>query len=139
MPTKSFKEEKNIVLSGLISALQDLGYLLQYADITTGKVTAKCSSTPTPFLTFLTGLMHIDHTEASAIIHESEGKTHVRLDFLSTQPAPSDENGRKPDFETEIHIHAFELTEYKILELITAKSLTTYHEHDEAPRLRPIK
>jgi len=81
MKTREFKSNKKVAFASVLSVMQDLGYVINSADIETGFITAK---SPTTTTVRPSGSI-MNHTTATAVVEELKPETTiVKLNFLET-------------------------------------------------------
>ena len=100
LQTREFDHDKSIVFASTMSVFQDLGYIVNSADLHTGLITTESPATsdraalPARF-TILPGLMvwsdvtSVIQTKATAFIEQIGNRTRVRLNFVATRKASS--------------------------------------------------
>lgn len=118
--SREFETSKKIAFASVLSVFQDLGYIVNSADLETGFIT---SQSPTKLGGLFVNVM--ENTKATAFIEEiSSGKTRVRLNFVNYRET-STEYGAKsvkdmPIEDPQIYQNAFS----KIQEAIFIRSAT---------------
>ena len=81
MQTRDFEGGKKIVFNAVVSVFQDLGYVVNQADLETGIITAE-GTTQTDFGMALFGVNKNEQAVASAFVEELGQETRVRLNFV---------------------------------------------------------
>lgn len=115
--SRDFESVKSITFASTLSVFQDIGYIVESADLVTGFITA---DSPTDSTTsFWTGTSTSTNTRATAFIEEIRpGFTRVRLNFVATSQK-STEYGRNkskdtPIYDAVVYQNAFERIENAI-------------------------
>ena len=85
--TQEFEASKKVVFGSVVSVFQDLGYIIESADIDTGFVTAASASTnKTGFWDAMGGITSSGKTRGTAFVEEIRpGFVTVRLNFVDTK------------------------------------------------------
>lgn len=84
---KEFETTKKVAFAAALSVLQDLGYIVEQADLDTGLITAK-SPTKQGFVVFVGQVMKTVKT--SVFVEEIvPGKTKIRANFVNSQKSSS--------------------------------------------------
>ena len=85
--TQEFEASKKIVFGSVISVFQDLGYIIESADMETGFITAaSASANKTGFWDAMGGVTTSGKTRGTAFVEEiREGFVTVRLNFVDTK------------------------------------------------------
>ena len=85
--TQEFEATKKVVFGSVVSVFQDLGYIIESADIETGFLTAaSASQNKTGFLDAMGGVSSSGKTRGTAFIEEIRPKfVTVRLNFVDTK------------------------------------------------------
>ena len=84
---KEFETEKPTVFAAVMSVLQDLGYTIDSAEMTTGFITASSATTnKTNFFEAMAGVSGSGNTRVTAFCEARPGnRSRVRLNFVSTK------------------------------------------------------
>ena len=119
---KEFSADKKVAFQSVLSVFQDLGYVVQSADLETGFITAK-SPTENELVPFVG--MSMKDTKATAFVEQIGSKSKVRLNFVGSQET-SNNYGMKSSQDTpiedpRIYQNAFQ----KIQEAIFIRSSNT--------------
>ncbi len=122
MQTREFETDKTTAFNSVVSVFQDLGYIIDKADINTGIITVQ-SPTESGY-DFFAGSTQT-HTRATAFIEERRsGFTNVRLNFVEVRRA-SDGYGQQRGQDTVIHdAEVYENAFVKIQEAIFIRTAT---------------
>ena len=98
MQAKEFNTEKKVAFQSTLSVFQDLGYVIQQADLETGFITAKSPTTNTmvPFVG-----MSMNDTKATAFVEQLGAKSKVRLNFVASHET-SNAYGMKSSQDTPV-------------------------------------
>lgn len=85
--TQEFEASKKDVFASVVSVFQDLGYIVENADVDTGFVTAASASVDkTGFWDLLGGVSSHGKTRATAFVDEVKPKfVNVRVNFVDTK------------------------------------------------------
>ena len=106
---RSFDADKETTFNSVVSVLQDLGHVINNADIETGLIQA--SSPANRSTDWLTGGSWTTFIEVSAFVEEIQGKTSVRLNYVSTaeeySPVGMSGRGQRPLFDAGVYNRAF--------------------------------
>ena len=90
--TREYEESKQVVFASVMSVFQDLGYIVNSADIVTGFITTEGLVTgETVIFDWLIDTSHVSQTRATAFIEEVHDLTRVRLNFVETWREVTDE------------------------------------------------
>jgi hypothetical protein len=104
LQTQEFEASKKATFAAVMTVFQDLGYVIESADIETGFITAEGPTTDTG--NFWTGVAETSVSEqakATAFVEErSKGRTRVRLNFVVSRQTSTKE-GRTSSSDTPIH------------------------------------
>ena len=122
MQSREYSAEKKIVFQSTLSVFQDLGYVVQQADLETGFITAK-SPTKNDMIPFVG--MSMTDTKATAFVEQIGVKSKVRLNFVASQET-SNSYGMKSSEDTPIEnplVYQNALT--KIQEAVFIRSANT--------------
>lgn len=84
--SREFGADKKLAFQSVLSVFQDLGYVVQSADLETGFITAK-SPTKNEWVPFVGQSMK--DTKATAFVEQLGSKSKVRLNFVATQEMSS--------------------------------------------------
>lgn len=85
--SKEFETTKKIAFAATLSVLQDLGYIVDAANLDTGLITAK-SPTKQGFVIFVGQVMK--NVKTSVFVEEiTPGKTKIRANFVNSQKSSS--------------------------------------------------
>ena len=96
---KEFETTKKVGFASALSVLQDLGYIVEQADLETGLITAK-SPTKSKFVPFIGNVM--ETVKTSVFVEEViAGKTKIRANFVKAKRSSS---GYGQEHETEVPI-----------------------------------
>ncbi len=123
LQTREFEATKQIVFASVMSVFQDLGYIIQSADITTGFITAQSAAKSNSGFhslsnVALTNVTTVSQTSATAFVEEIANRTRVRLNFVnvnmrSFEQGQSDRNDT-PILSAMTYQNAFERIENEI-------------------------
>ena len=129
LQTREFEHDKAIVFASTMSVFQDLGYIVNSADLDTGLITTESPATsdratfPARF-TILPELMvwsdvtSVVQTKATAFIEQIGSRSRVRLNFVVTRQDSSvhGQTSRRdmPILDAEVYQNAFERIENAI-------------------------
>lgn len=100
LQTREFEHDKAIVFASTLSAFQDLGYLVNSADLDTGLITAEGPATSDravfparsailPELMAWSDVTSVMQTRATAVIEQIGNRSQARLNFVITRQASS--------------------------------------------------
>lgn len=89
MQTRSYENDKDIVFRSVVSVFQDLGYIIQNADIDTGLISAESSAKSDPWMAAFTGSNRIDQTKATAFVERIGKMTSLRINFVESRETSS--------------------------------------------------
>jgi len=81
MQTRGFEGGKQVVFNSVVSVFQDLGYVINQADLETGIITAE-GTAQTDVGLALFGVNQNEQAVASAFVEEFGEETRVRLNFV---------------------------------------------------------
>jgi hypothetical protein len=115
--THEFEAPKKTVFASVVSVFQDLGYIVESADVETGFVTsASASVNKTGFWQAMGGVASSGRTRATAFVEEIRPNfVTVRLNFVDTQNASTaygqQSSNDKPVMEPEPYQVAFDKIE----------------------------
>jgi hypothetical protein len=98
MQSREYSAEKKIVFQSTLSVFQDLGYVIQQADLETGFITAK-SPTKNDMVPFVG--MSMTDTKATAFVEQIGTKSKVRLNFVASHET-SNAYGMKSSQDTPV-------------------------------------
>lgn len=117
--TREYEEDKQVVFASVMSVFQDLGYIVNSADLATGFITTEGLATgEIGILEWLLNTSQVSQTRATAFIEEVEDKTRVRLNFVQTwQESRGDGQASRRDrpiLEAEVYENAFDRIENAI-------------------------
>jgi len=84
MQTREYEEGKDIVFPSVISVFQDIGYIINQADVDTGLITAESATSSDGSSKFWLGISVTSQTRATAFIETIGATTRVRLNFVNT-------------------------------------------------------
>ena len=91
--SREFETNKKIAFASVLSVFQDLGYIVNSADLGTGFITAKSPIKNDGYMTW---------TQATAFIEElKKGTIRIRLNFLETSESVS-KKGKRDTWDTAI-------------------------------------
>lgn len=96
--SREFSTDKKLAFQSVLSVFQDLGYVVQSADLETGFITAK-SPTQNEMVPFVG--MSMKDTKATAFVEQIGAKSKVRLNFVGSQET-SNGYGMKSSEDTPI-------------------------------------
>jgi hypothetical protein len=120
--SREYSAEKKIVFQSTLSVFQDLGYVVQQADLETGFITAK-SPTKNDMVPFVG--MSMTDTKATAFVEQVGAKSKVRLNFVASNET-SNAYGMKSSQDTPVEepsVYQNALT--KIQEAVFIRSANT--------------
>jgi len=80
--SREFSTDKKVVFQSTMSVFQDLGYVIQQADLETGFITAK-SPTQNDLIPFVG--MKMTDTKGTAFVEQIGDKAKVRLNFVGSE------------------------------------------------------
>lgn len=119
LQTREYEEDKQVVFASVMSVFQDLGYIVNGADLATGFITTESAATSDlGFLDFLLSTTRVVQTRATAFIETIDANTRVRLNFVetsrqSTLDGPTNRHDM-PVLDAAIYRNAFERIENAI-------------------------
>ena len=111
---KEFDTSKEIAFGAVMTVIQDLGYIVESADITSGFITAVSpTENKTNFFTALGGGSSSGNTVMTAfLLQMPNGRTRVRLNFVNTKNSSSaygrDSRKDKPILDPAVYNNAWE-------------------------------
>lgn len=117
--TREYDESKEVVFASVMSVFQDLGYIVNSADLATGFITTEGLTTgETGIVDWLLNISQYSQTRATAFIERVDDKTRVRLNFVLTW-RESWEDGQstrrdRPVLDAEVYENAFDRIENAI-------------------------
>ncbi len=86
LQTREYGRDKAIVFASVMSVFQDLGYIVNSADLDTGLITTESPATSNNnMLTVLAGVTSVEQTRATAFIEQIGGRSRVRLNFVASR------------------------------------------------------
>ncbi len=117
--TREYEQSKQVVFASVMSVFQDLGYIVNSADLATGFITTEGLATgETGILEWLLNTSQVSQTRATAFIEEVDDKTRVRLNFVETSQEFRDRGQTsrrdRPIVEAEVYENAFDRIETAI-------------------------
>jgi len=117
--TREYEQGKQVVFAGVMSVFQDLGYIVNSADLATGFITTEGLATgETGILEWLLNTSQVTQTRATAFIEEVNDKTRVRLNFVETWRESRDQGQStrrdRPILDAEVYENAFDRIENAI-------------------------
>lgn len=111
MQTRQFEHDKQIVFNSVVSVFQDLGYVINQADLQTGIITAEGTAKTDSGLA-LFGVSKNEQSVANAFVEEIGDATRVRLNFVirSRTSSASGQTGRDDQavLDADVYRNAFE-------------------------------
>lgn len=129
LQTREFEHDKAVVFASTMSVFQDLGYIVNSADLDTGLITTESPATsnhaafPARF-TILSDLMvwsnvtSMMQTKATAFIEQIGNRSRVRLNFVVTRQDSSEHGQTRrqdtPILDAAVYQNAFERIENAI-------------------------
>jgi hypothetical protein len=118
LQTREFEGTKQIVFASVMSVFQDLGYIIQSADLSTGFITAQSAARSNSGIRGLSNVTNVTQTSATAFVEEIADRTRVRLNFVNVNMR-SYEQGQSDRQDTPIlnamtYQNAFERIENEI-------------------------
>jgi hypothetical protein len=117
---RQYETTKKIAFASVLSVFQDLGYIIQSADLDTGFITAKSPTDRS--LGFFTNIM--TSTKATAFIEDLKpNDTKIRLNFVTNKEESSPYGGKIYDEDRSIlDEHIYQNAHSKIQEAIFLRS-----------------
>ena len=117
--TREYEESKQVVFASVMSVFQDLGYIVNSADLATGFITTEGLATAeTGVLEWLLNISQVSQTRATAFIEEVDDKTRIRLNFVETWQESRDQGQStrrdRPILDAEVYENAFDRIENAI-------------------------
>ena len=117
--TREYEQSKQVVFASVMSVFQDLGYIVNSADLATGFITTEGLAVgEIGILDWLLNTSQVSQTRATAFIEEVDDKTRVRLNFVETwrESRGDGQNTRRdrPILEAEVYENAFDRIENAI-------------------------
>lgn len=117
--TREYEESKQVVFASVMSVFQDLGYIVNSADLATGFITSEgLTAGENGILEWLLNATQASQTRATAFIEEVDDKTRVRLNFVESWHESRDggQTVRRdlPILEAEVYENAFDRIENAI-------------------------
>lgn len=117
--TREYEESKQVVFASVMSVFQDLGYIVNSADLATGFITTEGLAVgETGVLDWLLNVSQVSQTRATAFIEELDDKTRVRLNFVETwrESRGEGQSSRRDRqiLEAEVYENAFDRIENSI-------------------------
>ena len=87
LQTREYEHDKAIVFASVMSVFQDLGYIVNSADLDTGLITTESPATSNNnMLTVLwAGVTSVEQTRATAFIEQIGDRSRVRLNFVASR------------------------------------------------------
>ena len=113
MQTRDFEGEKKIVFNSVISVFQDLGYVINQAEVDTGIITAE-GTTQTDYGLILFGVNKNEQAVASAFVEEFGQETRVRLNFVIRTRTGLAVRDDRAVLDHEVYQNAFERIEQAV-------------------------
>ena len=112
LQTREFEAEKDVVFASTMSVFQDLGYIVNSADIETGFITAESTADSSEAAKFWLDMTSVSQTSATAFIERIGDFTRVRLNFV-LRTTTSESSGQvdrsdRPILDAEVYQNAFE-------------------------------
>ena len=129
LQTREFKHDKAVVFASTMSVFQDLGYIVNSADLDTGLITTESPATGghaafparltiLPELTVWSDVTSVMQTKATAFIEQIGNRSRVRLNFVITRQDSSvhGQTSRRdtPILDATVYQNAFERIENAI-------------------------
>ena len=123
LQTREFEHDKAIVFASTMSVFQDLGYIVNSADLDTGLITTESPATSDraafparfvimPELMIWSDVSSVMQTKATAFIERIGNRSRVRLNFVVTRQASSVQGQTSrhdtPILDAAIYQNAFE-------------------------------
>lgn len=117
--TRDYDQSRQVVFASVMSVFQDLGYIVNSADLATGFITTEGLAVgETGILDWLLNTTQVSQTRATAFIEEVDDKTRVRLNFVETWRASrgDGQNTRRdrPILDAGVYENAFDRIETAI-------------------------
>ncbi len=118
LQTREFESNKQLVFASVMSVFQDLGYIIQSADVNTGFITAQSAARSYQGFQSINNYNTISQTSATAFVEEIAKRTRVRLNFVNSnvrsfEQGQSDRNDT-PIIDAQTYQNAFERIENEI-------------------------
>ena len=117
--TREYEQSKQVVFASVMSVFQDLGYIVNSADLATGFITTEgLARGETDILDWLFNVSQVSQTRATAFIEEVNDKTRIRLNFVETWQESRDQGQStrrdRPILDAEVYENAFDRIENAI-------------------------
>ena len=118
LQTREYDSTKDVVFPSVISVFQDLGYIVETADSTSGLIKAVSATENSAWLTAFTGATKNTQTATTAFIETIGGIVKVRLNFVTKTRSSSAYGAQDqrdvPILDAQAYQNAFERIENAI-------------------------
>lgn len=126
LQTREYETSKEVLFASVVSVLQDLGYQLANADLSSGFITASSpTKNKTSFLDALAKQRASGNTKVTAFIEQMAGGTsRVRLNFINSKTTAGDWGGSNAEDKPILDPETYQVAWDKIDEAIFVRSAT---------------
>ena len=122
LQTREYEESKELVFRSVVSVFQDIGYIINQADLNSGLITGSGTADSDWGSKFWWGVTKVTQTQATAFVERIGEYTRVRINFVTSTTEDSLYGQSDRSDEIILDIKAYESAFEKISQAIFIRS-----------------